>query len=84
MCERVRSGCQWSKFGGTNDLRSLGGGAEGEFGPKSLVIIAKNSNFLALVAPTPLTTPKGRHPGELRRNARLGTQGTQVEGDKKY
>ena len=26
---------------------------------------------------------EGRHPGELRRNARLGTQGTQVEGDKK-
>jgi hypothetical protein len=35
------------------------------------------------VAPTPLTTPEGRHPGELRRNARLGTQGTQVEGDEK-
>ena len=79
----LRGGCQWSKFGGTNDLRSLGGGSEGEFGPKSLVIIAKNNNFLALVAPTPLTTPEGRHPGELRRNARLGTQGTQVEGDKK-
>ena len=29
----------------------------------------------------PLT--RGRHPGELRGNARLGTQGTQVEGDKK-
>ena len=26
---------------------------------------------------------EGRHPGELRGNARLGTQGTQVEGDKK-
>ena len=47
------------------------------------MIIAKNNNFLALVAPTPLTTPEGRHLGELRRNARLGTQGTQIEGDKK-
>ena len=28
-------------------------------------------------------SPEGRHPGELRGNARLGTQGTQVEGDKK-
>ena len=27
---------------------------------------------------------EGRHPRELRRNARLGTQGTQVEGDKKF
>ena len=58
-------------------------GPEGEFGPKSLVIIAQNNKFLAFVAHTPLTTPEGRHPGELRRNARLGTQGTQVEGDKK-
>ena len=29
------------------------------------------------------SSTEGRHPGELRRNARLGTQGTQVEGDKK-
>ena len=26
---------------------------------------------------------EGRHPGELRGNDRVGTQGTQVEGDKK-
>ena len=29
-----------------------------------------------------LPLAEGRHPGELRENARLGTQGTQVEGDK--
>ena len=34
--------------------------------------------------PPPITEcPDGRHPGELRGNARLGTQGTQVEGDKR-
>ena len=44
----IRGGCQWPKFGGTNDPRSLGGeGRRGiwpkiisEFGPK-LTIIAR-------------------------------------------
>ena len=31
----------------------------------------------------PMRNAEVRHPGELRRNARLGTQGTQGEGDKK-
>ena len=62
----LRGGCQWSEFGGTNDLRSLGeGGSEGEFGPKSLVIIAKNTNFLALVAPTPQREGTLENSGEM-------------------
>ena len=43
--------------------------------PRQIIIIS--------VILRPMIYAEGRHPGELRGNARLCTQGTQVEGDKK-